>query len=79
MAASPGLLSGVIVVEWGEFVAVPACGRILASPPLRTRDVPSQNRRPAPCLGEHNDDVFGQLLGIKDAEIDRLEREQVFS
>jgi crotonobetainyl-CoA:carnitine CoA-transferase CaiB-like acyl-CoA transferase len=53
-------------------------GRILASPPLRTRDLPSQHRLPAPCLGEHNDDVFGRLLSVEAAEIARLKGEQVF-
>jgi crotonobetainyl-CoA:carnitine CoA-transferase CaiB-like acyl-CoA transferase len=29
-------------------------------------------RRPAPTLGEHNDEVFRDLLGMTDAELDRL-------
>jgi crotonobetainyl-CoA:carnitine CoA-transferase CaiB-like acyl-CoA transferase len=29
-------------------------------------------RRPAPTLGEHNDEVFRDLLGLTDAELDRL-------
>jgi crotonobetainyl-CoA:carnitine CoA-transferase CaiB-like acyl-CoA transferase len=28
--------------------------------------------RPAPCLGEHNDRVFGDLLGLSSVEIDEL-------
>jgi benzylsuccinate CoA-transferase BbsF subunit len=31
----------------------------------------------APCLGEHNDQVFGGLLGLGAAELDRLRREGV--
>ena len=29
-------------------------------------------RRPAPTLGEHNDEVFRGLLGMADSELDRL-------
>ncbi|MEZ4554494.1 MAG: CoA transferase [Dehalococcoidia bacterium] len=32
---------------------------------------------PAPCLGEHNREVYGGLLGISDAEIEQLEAEGV--
>ncbi|HWO93832.1 MAG TPA: CoA transferase [Dehalococcoidia bacterium] len=33
--------------------------------------------RRAPCFGEHNDDVYGGLLGLSRDEIDRLVAEQV--
>ena len=32
---------------------------------------------PAPLLGEHNDYVFGELLGISTEEIEKLEQEKV--
>ncbi|MFC2041709.1 CaiB/BaiF CoA transferase family protein [Chloroflexota bacterium] len=34
---------------------------------------PGRIRRPAPCFGEHNEYVFGQLLGISEKEIKELE------
>jgi crotonobetainyl-CoA:carnitine CoA-transferase CaiB-like acyl-CoA transferase len=34
-------------------------------------------RRGAPCLGEHNDYVFGELLGLSRAELDALREEGV--
>jgi crotonobetainyl-CoA:carnitine CoA-transferase CaiB-like acyl-CoA transferase len=34
-------------------------------------------RRPAPALGEHNDEVFRDLLGMTDAELDRLRADGV--
>jgi crotonobetainyl-CoA:carnitine CoA-transferase CaiB-like acyl-CoA transferase len=38
---------------------------------------PGSVRRGAPRLGEHNDDVYGQLLGLDSAELDELRREGV--
>ncbi len=33
--------------------------------------------RPAPLLGEHNRKVFGEILGMSDAEIEALERDRI--
>lgn len=35
--------------------------------------------RPAPCLGQHNAYVYGQLLGMSEAEIAQLTQEKVFT
>jgi crotonobetainyl-CoA:carnitine CoA-transferase CaiB-like acyl-CoA transferase len=40
--------------------------------PWRLSDTPGRIRRPAPLLGEHNQYVFGDLLGLPGAEIQRL-------
>ncbi len=40
--------------------------------PWRLSETPGQIRRPAPLLGEHNQYVFGELLGLPAAEIKRL-------
>ena len=40
-------------------------------------EVPGGVRRPAPLLGEHNEYVFCQLLGVSQEELSRLEQEQV--
>lgn len=34
--------------------------------------------RPAPCLGQHNAYVYGQLLGMSDAEISQYTQDRVF-
>jgi benzylsuccinate CoA-transferase BbsF subunit len=33
--------------------------------------------RPAPLLGEHNRKVFGDILGMSEAEIEALERDNI--
>ena len=45
--------------------------------PWRFGRTPAQVRRPAPCFAEHNDYVFGDLLGLSAQEITRLEADQV--
>jgi benzylsuccinate CoA-transferase BbsF subunit len=34
--------------------------------------------RPAPCLGQHNTYVYGQILGMSPSEIDQYTQEKVF-
>jgi benzylsuccinate CoA-transferase BbsF subunit len=40
--------------------------------PWRLSDTPGRISRPAPLLGEHNQYVFGDLLGLSETEIRRL-------
>ncbi|MBW1804551.1 MAG: CoA transferase, partial [Deltaproteobacteria bacterium] len=47
------------------------------APPWRPSDTPAQINRHAPLLGEHNEYVFGELLGMSSVEIRRLEQEKV--
>ncbi|MFQ5856299.1 MAG: CaiB/BaiF CoA transferase family protein [Anaerolineae bacterium] len=47
------------------------------APPFLLSETPAEIRRPSPCLGEHNDYVFGELLGMSRAEIEQLEAEGV--
>ncbi|MFQ5614149.1 MAG: CaiB/BaiF CoA transferase family protein, partial [Anaerolineae bacterium] len=49
------------------------------APPFLLSETPAQIRRPSPCLGEHNDYVFGELLGLSAAEIERLKAEGVLA
>jgi crotonobetainyl-CoA:carnitine CoA-transferase CaiB-like acyl-CoA transferase len=48
-----------------------------AGQPIRLSDTPARVYRRAPCLGEHNHAVLGNLLGLTGAEIDDLERNGV--
>ncbi|MGH7815029.1 MAG: CaiB/BaiF CoA transferase family protein [Candidatus Binataceae bacterium] len=43
----------------------------------RMSRTPGELRSPAPTLGQHNDEVFGGLLGLSKDEIEQLKQEQV--
>ncbi len=45
--------------------------------PWRLSDTPAAVRRPAPCLGEHNSYVLGEILGMAEEEIEALIRDGV--
>ncbi len=53
--------------------------RLSLGPPWRLSDTPAAVRGPSPCLGEHNSYVFGQLLGMPEAEIEALVRDGVLT
>ena len=56
----------------------PVMGKLrLAGLPWRLSDSPRGKYHYAPLLGEHNDYVFGELLGMPKEEIKRLEEEKV--
>lgn len=42
------------------------------APPFLLSETPAEIRRPSPLLGEHNDYVFGKLLGMSAEEIENL-------
>lgn len=44
---------------------------------IRLSETPGQLRRHAPLLGQHNDYVFGELLGLSAEEIERLTKDGV--
>ena len=44
---------------------------------MRFRHTPEETPRGAPVLGEANEDVFGDLLGLSRAEMQRLQEEGV--
>ncbi len=45
--------------------------------PFRLPDSPGGPSRPAPLLGQHNEEVFGALLGVTGSEIEALQDEGV--
>lgn len=56
----------------------PAMGKqVVLGPPWRFSETPARVTRASPLLGEHNEYVFGELLGIPSSEIRRLQDERV--
>jgi crotonobetainyl-CoA:carnitine CoA-transferase CaiB-like acyl-CoA transferase len=47
-------------------------------PPFRLSKTPGEPSMPAPCLGQHNEYVYQQILGMSDEEFVRLLNEGVF-
>jgi crotonobetainyl-CoA:carnitine CoA-transferase CaiB-like acyl-CoA transferase len=45
--------------------------------PARLSETPATLWGPAPWLGEHNERVFGELLGMSPEEVKRLQEEEV--
>ncbi len=51
--------------------------RVVISPPWKLSDTPTPPSHPAPLMGEHNEYVFGELLGMPLKEITDLEEKGV--
>jgi len=47
--------------------------------PVKLSETPASFRMPAPCLGEHNEYVFGKLLGLSKDEISQLVADEVIA
>ena len=57
----------------------PVLGKVtLTGLPFRFSDTPKGNYSVAPLLGQHNEYVFGQLLGLSKEEIQKLREDKVF-
>jgi crotonobetainyl-CoA:carnitine CoA-transferase CaiB-like acyl-CoA transferase len=50
----------------------------LLGDPIKLSDVPSSPGSPSPLLGEHNDYVFGDIVGFRRQEIEELKAKGVF-
>jgi crotonobetainyl-CoA:carnitine CoA-transferase CaiB-like acyl-CoA transferase len=60
---------------WPE-VTHTAMGRVRADGlPVRMSRTPWRIERGAPCLGEHNEEVFGRLLGLSSEDVAQLRAE----
>ena len=73
----PDLLQDAHYKDRGTFVTVdhPQVGpKQYPGIPWRMSATPGTVRWPSPTLGQHNRDVYGELLGLTGAEIDQLEQ-----
>ena len=60
--------------DFWEAVDDPDAGRqIYPGRPMHLSETPLTTRRPTPTLGQHNEYVFGDLLGLSEAELAELE------
>jgi benzylsuccinate CoA-transferase BbsF subunit len=74
------ILSDPHVMARGKIVEVehPVMGRKrVVSPPWKLSETPAQISKAAPLLGEHNEEIFGSLLGMSKDEIKRLTDEKI--
>ncbi len=61
---------------WAE-VDHPRLGKkSVIAPVWKLSRTPLEVNRPAPLFGEHNQYVFGELLGLSDSEIERLKKDK---
>jgi len=51
--------------------------RVFDGLPWKMSKTPGKVQRPGPFLGEHNNHVFGEMLGMSQEEIDRLVEEEI--
>ncbi len=59
--------------KWGPPYARDAEGRVqLIRNPLKLSETPVSYRRGPPILGEHTEEVLGELLGIEGEDLNRL-------
>jgi len=78
--SSKGLFLDPHLRERGVFSRLdhPVMGKDwVVTPPWRLSETPARIHRHSPLLGEHNEEVFGQMLGLSQKEIKELEKEEV--
>ena len=64
--------------EFFEPVSHPVAGAWeIEAPHWRMSETPAHVRLPAPAFAEHNGYIFGELLGLTEEEIARLEAEGI--
>jgi crotonobetainyl-CoA:carnitine CoA-transferase CaiB-like acyl-CoA transferase len=63
------------MLEWIEH---PELGRIVVpTTPLRIHGADKVPTVPSPLVGQHNQEIYGDWLGLPDAEIAELKRQEV--
>lgn len=61
-----------------KMIDQPGIGRLpVAATPMKFSETPGRIDRPAPKVGEHNEEVYRELLGLKPEELQALVRERI--
>ncbi len=56
----------------------PGIGEItVTNNPIKLSDTKAEIRRPAPLLGQHNNEIYGELLGLNQEKLEELEKNGV--
>ena len=79
---APELVSDPHLADRGFFLDIehPEAGKHrYCGLPIKFSKTPAISTRPAPCLGEHNEYVLGELLGMSEKEIKDLEEQKIIS
>ena len=64
--------------EFFDLVTHPEAGtHAYVGRPFKLSKTPGRTRRPAPCLGEHNAYIYGEVLGLSPEKIAELEKQGV--
>ena len=64
--------------EFSQVIQHPIIGlRSMIAPPWKFSETPPIVKRHGPLLGEHNDYIYGELLGLSRQQIEKLEEEGV--
>ena len=72
--ADPQIQARKMIVELEH----PGLGKIpLVGIPIKLSETPGEVRTPAPALGEHNEEVYGHLLGLTPEQVSQLKEEGV--
>ena len=77
MNTTEDLVKDVHLHEREFFVEVdhPVTGKtVQTGAPFKMSDTPWQLRRPAPLLGQHNEEVYGQILGYTKQDLVQLSK-----
>ena len=67
--ADPHVVARGMVIEMNHAAGVPV--KVIANP-VRLSETPADYRVPPPVLGEHTDQILGDLLGMSAREISKL-------
>ena len=71
---NPHLKGREMIVDFEQ----PGVGKIkIPGSPFKFSESPVEFKLPAPSLGEHNEEVYSELLGLSQEEMVRLEKEKV--
>ena len=77
LKAWPHFQSRNMIVPLAHPTVGPLDGVGAANFPVRFSETPGQYKTPAAPSGSHNEEIYGELLGLQNADLDRLKKKGV--